>query len=329
MTYWLAGTYTHDMGGSALGILSLRGTSAGGLELGGVAVAADSPSYLAYDGSTVYAVAEGTGRVASYARDDAGLTFITDASSGGSAPCHLGVYGSTIVACNYVDGVVGVLESQPLSPEHSLTLVQSLSAEGGGPHAVQDGPHAHSSVQLADGTVLTADLGADRVHIHGLENGRLERRSSFALAPGTGPRDFALLPSGDLLLLAELSAELLLLRWNGSLSVVDRVNLPGAVPGDHAAGISVSNDSRHAFVALRGSNRIAVVTLGDSELSAVNSVSSGGDWPRHHVIDGDVLHVANQLSSTIASFRIDERGIPQLLETTSVPSPTFLLRVVS
>lgn len=321
MSVWLAGTYTDDMGGTADGILALRTTATGGLEVTGTAAHIASPSYLALDGTTVYAVAEGAGRLAAFALDGSTLAARGDASSGGDAPCHIGVYGSTIIVSNYVSGTLGVIAADPLA------LVQTLAAEGSGPHSAQDGPHAHSALRLDDGTVLAADLGADRIHVHTLHNGRLERTSSLELAPGTGPRDIVALPDGRLLVLAELSAELLLLRWNGSLSVVTRVALAGAAAGDHAAGISLSRDGRFVYVALRGSNRVSVIAIDGDDLSAVDSVSCAGDWPRHLVVEGDVLHVANQLSSTVTSFSIGSDGIPQLLETTAVPSPTFLLRV--
>ena len=321
MSIWLAGTYTEDMDGTAEGVLALRATDAGGLAVTGTAAVAASPSYLAIDGSTVYAVAEGAGRLASYTVDGASLTPVAETSAGGDAPCHIGVYGSTIVVSNYVSGTLGVVSAEPFE------LVQTLAAEGSGPHSAQDGPHAHSTVRLGDGIVLSADLGADRIHVHTLVDGRLERTASLELPAGTGPRDIVALPDGRLLVLAELGAELLLLRWSGTLSVVTSVALPGAIAGDHAAGISLSGDRRFAYVALRGSNRIAVIGLEGDELTAIDSVSCAGDWPRHHVLDGDVLHVANQLSSTVTSFRIGSDGIPMLLESNDVPSPTFLLRV--
>ena len=321
MSVWLAGTYTEDMGGTAEGILALRTTATGGLEVTGTAAPAASPSYLALDGTTVYAVAEGEGRLAAFALDGSTLTALGDTSAGGEAPCHIGVYGSAVIVSNYVSGTLGMIDAEPLD------LVQTLAAEGSGPHSAQDGPHAHSTLRLDDGTVLSADLGADRIHVHALGDGRLERTASLELPPGTGPRDIVALPDGRLLVLAELSARLLLLRWSGSLSVVTSVALAGAAEGDHAAGISLSRDGRFVYVALRGSNRVSVIAIDGDELTAVDSVSCAGDWPRHLVVEGDVLHVANQLSSTVTSFSIGSDGIPQLLETTAVPSPTFLLRV--
>ena len=55
-------------------------------------------------------------------------------------------------------------------------------------------------------------------------------------------------------------------------------------------------------------------------------MDSGGDWPRHLVVDGDFVHVANQRSSTVATFRIGVGGALTPVGTpVAVPSPTHLL----
>jgi len=317
MSTWLAGTYTADMDGTAQGILALASRPDGTLEVTGLAAVASSPSYLLADGDTVYAVSEAAGSVAAYTRSGDGLSLLATASAGGEAPCHLGLYGSTLVVSNYVSGTLGVLDTSPLA------LVQQLDATGSGPHHVQDGPHAHSTLQLADGRVLSADLGADRIHVHTLAGGSLERTASIELPGGTGPRDIVQLASSDLLVLAELGGAVLVL--NAALETLATVPIPGAEPGDHAAGISLWGE--YVYVALRGSDRIGVLRIVDGALEPVTSVSSEGNWPRHHAVDGSVLHVANQLSSTVASFELSDGGIPRLLaEPTPVASPTFLVR---
>ena len=311
---WLVGGYTADMQGSAAGILALRARANGSLEVDRLVTEATSPSYLAVSGQTLLAVSEATAELSAFSRS---FEHLGTASAGGDAPCHIGVYGSTVIVSNYVSGTLGVLSADP------LTLTQSLGGSGGGPHAVQDGPHAHSTVELADGRILSADLGADRLHVHSLADGRISRVSSVEVPAGTGPRDILQLPNGLILVLAELSLEVLVL--SPSLDLVATVPIPGATVGDHAAGLSVRGD--RVYTALRGSNRLGILAFVDGSLLGVDFVSSEGDWPRHHVIDGDVLHAANQLSSTVASFSLAGDGIPRLIAPpTAVPSPTFLLR---
>lgn len=324
-TTWFVGAYTADMGGGATGIAELSSCADGSLELARVAAIADSPSYLAVDGERLYAASEAAGRIDVFTRGANGSLDLTgSAPSGGSFPCHLTIAAGRLLVSNYGSGTIGVIDTE------SLELVQVLEGSGSGPHAVQDGPHAHATFLLDADTVLSADLGADEVHVHRLTADGLSRTQTLTLPGGTGPRDLVQHPSGVVLLLAELSLELIVLEYvGGLLSVVDSFAIPGAEAGDHAAGISLTGDARFAFVALRGSNRVAVLALSDDGRTAepVTSVSSGGEWPRHHAVDGEVLHVANQISHSVASFRIAKTGELSLISApTFVPSPTFLLR---
>jgi 6-phosphogluconolactonase (cycloisomerase 2 family) len=97
--------------------------------------------------------------------------------------------------------------------------------------------------------------------------------------------------------------------------------------GDHAAALAIDASGRFLYVGLRGSNRIAIARADD--LSPLASIPTGGDWPRHLWIADDLLYVANQLSSTVTSFRIHPgTGIPQpIAAPEDVPSPTYILPV--
>ena len=110
---------------------------------------------------------------------------------------------------NYLDGSIDVF---PLAPDGAIgELLQTLGAIGSGPNPGQDCPHAHSTPvlhsALREPTVLSADLGADRVHVHladrSLEGAALVRTETIALPPSTGPRDL-LHHQGRVILLGEL-----------------------------------------------------------------------------------------------------------------------------
>lgn len=325
MSTWFVGGYTADMGGSAEGIAVLESQDDGSLAHAGYAASALSPSYLLASGDTVFAASEGAARVEAFRRDGATLTHIGGADAGGLYPCHLGRFGDTIVAANYGDGTLGMLSAAP------VRLTATLAGEGSGPHAVQDGPHAHATFSLDDRTVFEADLGADRINIHVLNDGVVSRTGFFGLPPGTGPRDFRAHPSGYVYLLGELSLEVLVLSIDGDrITLVGSTPIPGATTGDHAAELSLSADGRFAFVGLRGSNLIATLAVSEDggTLTGVTATDCGGDWPRHHAVDGDLLHVANQRSSTVASFRIRGDGtLVPVGKAIPVASPTFLLRL--
>lgn len=321
--FWVGG-YGPDMGGSADGISVARSREDGSLEL--VSLASDlHSSYLVASGKHVYAAVEGRGEVASLRVEQGALVHDGTAASGGFAPCHLTVTGETLIAANYTSGSLGVVG---LTDGAVDALVQQLEGVGSGPREQQDGPHAHASLVIDDDTVVSLDLGSDAVVVHRLEGGRLSPVSTVAFPPGSGPRDIVRLPSNLFLVLGELNGHVYLCEWvDGEFSIVESVAVPGAVEGDNGAGLSLGADARFAYVGLRGTNLISVVSIDGRSLAGVGSVSCGGNWPRHTTVDGDLLHVANQRSSTIASFRLGDDGMPTLIaEPTAAPTPTFLLR---
>jgi 6-phosphogluconolactonase len=335
--FW-CGAYTQDMGGEAEGIGALLQREDGTLEYVGVAARTDSPSFLAQDprdARIVYAVSEATGRFEAYLRGNgAALTSLGVQQTGGAGPCHISVRpdaSAAIVAC-YGDGSVRLHRLDAHGVPQPLEQV--LAGEGSGPHPAQEGPHAHSSLILEEGVVLTTDLGADRVHVHTTDpsTGHLRRVDSLAFPGGTGPRHLRRHPSGLVYLVSEHSREVFVLEHRGAdVRIVSSTPVsPEQADDDTAAEITVTADGRFVHVGLRGSNRLSTLAVVEngSALVHVDDASCGGDWPRHHVIDRDLLHVANQLSSTVTTFRVDQAtGVPtQLGLAEPVPSPTYLLR---
>lgn len=322
---WVGG-YTDDMGGSALGIGRIRRGEDGRLDFAGLAAGIDSPSFLHRHGDVIYAVGEGNNTVSAFRVRDTELLFLGSQDTAGGSPCSLTIAGGFLVAACYADGVIDV---HPLAPNGSLLRTsQSLDDSGRGPHGAQERPHAHDAVQVDDRTVLTADLGTDRVHIHRLSADGLARVGAVQLPAGSGPRDLVVHPSGNVLLLAELSNEVFVLRGSGDgYEVAGSVALPGAERGDHAAGLALSSDGRFAFAGLRGSDLISVVSVGEDGvvLAPVTSVYCGGGWPRHLAVDGDELYVANQLSNSVSTFTVGDDGVPAFRGSIHVPSPAYLL----
>lgn len=303
MTDWLIGGYGADMGGEAVGIRRAVSDPGGGFALGDVAAELPSPSWIAVAGDRVYAALEGTGELAVLTTS---LELIERVPAGGTLPCHIGVAGSTAIVACYGDGTVAV------HPDGGP--VRMLA--GAGPD-----PHAHH-VLVQDERILTLDLGDDALHVHDLEMTRL---ATVQLPQGTGPRDLLALPDGRLVVLGEHSGELLLLA--PVLEIVQRERLTGFEEGDQAAGLALVH-GRYIAAGVRGSNRLSMTALTDAGLAPIASVPTAGDWPRHLVADGAFVHVANQLSSSVATFAIDADGIPQLVgEPVAVPSPTCLAAV--
>lgn len=304
--------------GSGIGVLRARDDN-GGAEFAGRVIETSSPSFLARKSDVLYAVDEGGSHVSAFRATQNSLILLGSQGSSGNLPCHLTAHDDWLFVSNYGSGSIDLF---PIGPRGELgPLAQTLHGSGSGPHEAQDGPHAHSTLVVGD-TVLSTDLGTDQVHVHRWSGGVLERTSSIALPNGTGPRDLALVRE-RVLVLGELSQEVFELA-DGAV-VASTPVVQKRVPTDRAAALVPDARGRFAYIALRGSNRIAVIDV--RTLAPVFDIGCGGDWPRHLAISGDTLYVANERSNTVTSFVIDaENGIISPIgEPEEVPSPTFLL----
>lgn len=311
--FWVGG-YTPSMdGGTAGGIGVAKERPDGSLEFLGLAAEASSPSYLAHgavDG-ILYAVDEAGARIEVFRRVGAqSLEHLGGAATSGALPCQLTVSGDRLLVCNYGSGTVDVfaLEADGALGER----VQTLPGDGAD-------PHAHATLQFGE-DILSADLGSDRVYAHRWAGGLLDRTGFATFPAGTGPRDFLALDR--VYLLGELDGSLHAIGAGGALEARGAV-VADWVEGDHAAALASDASGRHLYAGLRGSDRVAVATSAD--LGPLTTIPTGGSWPRHLMVHDGVLHVANQLSSTVTSFRIEPTGIPAPIGSEPVPSPTFLL----
>jgi 6-phosphogluconolactonase len=336
------GGYTGDKGGTAEGIVLLRRDPASGvLTRLGVAARTPSPSFLAQHPTLpiLYAVNEldADGTVSAFTvAGDGGLTPLSVQSTGGSDPAHLSVTpdGRFLLVANYSSGSVAVL---PLDPEGTPgERSDLLDLAGSGPDAErQEGPHAHMVLPDRDG-VLIADLGTDRVWRARLDpvSGRLGMLAPAVTAkPGTGPRHLRLAPHGTMLLVGELAGNLSWYRpaADGSLELAGEVASSTQTGPNYPSEITMGPDGRFVYVANRGPNTVAVFDWDGERATPVAEIPTGGDWPRHMILFGDHLYVANQLSHSVTTFRIDaDSGVPVPQgEPTAEASPTCLLRWTS
>jgi 6-phosphogluconolactonase (cycloisomerase 2 family) len=265
---------------------------------------------------------------------DATLTPWGSWPTGGALPCHLTVApgaGHLLVA-NYGTGsIASIALDADGRPGYLADLVVHQGA-GKDPER-QEAPHAHQVIATAD-AVFVVDLGIDSILRYRLDptNGTLGSGEPAAvLPPGTGPRYLAMAPSGLVYLVAELAGTVTVLRpgparWEELGSVPTSTS-----PVDTLASeIAVSPDGRWLYVANREPGTISVFSLGDELPTMVGEVHTGGSWPRHFVLVEPHLYVANQLSHTVAVFRVDPTtGIPSPTgDVLATPSPTCLLPVM-
>lgn len=185
---------------------------------------------------------------------------------------------------------------------------------------------------LPDGRILTTDLGLDVVRIwrHDPLQGLV--RAGFVTLPyESGPRHLALHHDGRVLVVTEYSVEVFTLAPNeeGGFDIVHSTPAieGGRGEGDTAAHIELSADSTRAYVGVRGSNRIAVLTVDDDGAHPVEATPSGGDWPRHHLVHDGLLRVAHERSNEVTTFALDAATglIGEPLDSLEVGSPTCLV----
>lgn len=318
------GSYTADRNGNGEGIGALNVDADGELTSLGLAVAANSPSFLAVHPTlpVLYAVAEEGKMVRAYRRSGAAeLEEMGQSWPAGEAACHVAAdpQGRFIVVTCWGDGQVILYEL-----DHDGAMTSRTSAEAAvDPH--QAGPtdeprpsRAHSSIMLPDGRVMTTDLGHDLVRVWRYEPGQgLLPDHQVILPRGSGPRHMVRHPSGTVFIDTEYSIEVAVVRAEPQgvyeLTAMVPASVNKAFDGDSAAEIAMSPDGRFVYVGVRGSNRICVLKVGGqgTELTPLADVPSGGDRPRHHLVRDGWLFVAHEGSNDVLSFRLDpETGLP-------------------
>jgi len=329
------GSYTADAGGNGEGIGALRARPDGALESLGLAVACESPSFLAVHPTlpVVYAVHEHARTVRAYRRTGAaGLEPFGRPWSAGAAACHVAIdpRGHFLVVACWSDGQVLLYEL-----DHDGDITSRTAADRSqDPYGAGRPSRAHATLMLQDGRIMTTDLGHDVLRLWDYVPGEGLRAVQQVILPkDSGPRHLVQHPGGTVFVVTEYSIEAAAVRAGAdgrfALAAIGPAGVEEASDGDAAAEIALSPDGRHAYVGVRGSNRICTLRIGNDGtlLEPVADTPSGGNWPRHHLLRDGWLHVAHERSNDVVTFRLDpESGLPAgpagRLET---GSPTALI----
>ena len=138
--------------------------------------------------------------------------------------------------------------------------------------------------------------------------------------------------NGNVFVVSEYSVEVFIVRPEaGTFELVFRgpATSAGSLPDDSGAEICLGFQGAYAYVGVRGSNIISVLEVGaeGTELAPVKDTPSGGNWPRHHLVRGNWLHVAHERSDNVATFALDAlTGCPgEVVHDLQTPSPTALV----
>ena len=350
------GTYT-DKGSK--GIYAYRFDPASG-ELGDIGLAAttENPSFLAVapDNGYLYALNEinkfnggQAGAVTTFALDRTSgkLTQLQQVSSLGPGPAHLSLdrAGKFVLVANYDGGSIavfpiekgGTLGTRTAFVQHSGSSVNKDR---------QAGPHAHEIQATADNKfVLVADLGLDELFVYRFDaktGGLSPANPPFVkVAPGSGPRHFALAPNGKFVYLVnEMSSTVIVYSFDalsGRLTALQTIStLPSDFKGENTtAEIVTDADGKFLYASNRGDDSIAIFAIDQKtgKLSPVDRVKTGGQEPRHFTFDptGKWLFAENQNSNDIRLFQVDTKSgrLTPTSHTIQVNSPVCVVFVPS
>lgn len=290
----------------------------------------NNPSFLAWTGSFLFAVNEGSNEVQAFsiAKSTGALMFLNKVSSSGGGPAFVSVDGSgkNILVANYGGGTVAVF---PIGADGKI----GAKTSGDSP-----GPKAHSI--LADPTnkfVFAPVLGADAVFQYTFNSatGTITPNGKASTATGAGPRHIAFHPTQPYAFVVnELNSTVMSFKieTSGTLSSQQTLStLPMGFSGSNTgADIHVHPSGKFVYTSNRGHDSIAMFSIdGAGKLTSIGHEPTGGKTPRNFHVYGDLMLVANQQSNNVVTFRIGADGKLTKLKTVSTMGPPSFVGVVN
>ncbi|GCE23859.1 lactonase family protein [Dictyobacter kobayashii] len=306
-----------------------------------------NPSFLTVnaDQTRLYAVSETTqqpGSVVSYVLDahKGQLTPINEQSTNGGAPCHIAIAdkGNFLVLPNYIGGSICLY---PIQPDGSIgNRAYEVQHHGSSINPDrQDTPHPHSTnVDPSGKFIFVPDLGLDKIVTYEIdrEAKQLILQGETAVKPGSGPRHFVFHPQHNYAyVINEISSTIIAFTYDPELQTLAAIQTVGTLPADYqgvntAAEVLIHPSGQFLYGSNRGHDSIVVFALNPTtgQLTYVEHVSTQGKGPRNFALtpDGAMLLVANQDSSNIVSYRIDQQTgkLTATGESLEIPHPVCL-----
>ena len=276
-----------------------------------------NPSYMAVDGSRVYAVSEMPDESASvwaWRYGGNGFELLNSQPTGlpgkGEDPCYVSTNGTLLAVANYTGGTLGVYR---LKADGRIAPLDSLlvSATGGPDLSRQETPHVHCAVFSPDGKhLLFSEFSADEIGSLDLVGTGVEGyRRAAALPADFGPRHLLFDASGKhLYVIGELSGDIAVFDYASGTLRMKQVVKADRVDARGAADIHFSPDGRFLYASLRLQNDgIAVFSVaGDGTLTEAGYRLTG-PHPRNFNItpDGRWVLVACRDNDSIEIYRRD------------------------
>lgn len=256
-----------------------------------------SPTYLAFDQfNHLYSVGavQNQGGIAAFDKD---FQLLNHVVTEGAPLCYVAVDEprNLVYGANYHKGQVLVYQRHS---DGSLSLLDSDTHHGSGPHANQTTAHVHYADLTPDNYLITCDLGTDEVITYDIAtNGSLKKLDSYTSTAGAGPRHIVFHPYYKIAyLICELNStvEVLIYDGLGQFELLQTIStLPTDCKEENAtAAIRLSSDGKFLYASNRGHDSIAVYQiLADGSLSLVEVTTTNGKTPRDFIITPDEAYL--------------------------------------
>ncbi|MBR1706880.1 MAG: lactonase family protein [Bacteroidales bacterium] len=297
-----------------------------------------NPSFLAVDGTRVYAVSEmpdATAAVYAWRFGGGGFDLLgaqpTGLPQGGEDPCYVSTDGSFLAVANYSGGSLGVYR---LRPGGGIAPLDSLLYSGtGGPDLLrQDVPHVHCAVFTPEGKhLLFSEFSSDEIGMLDVYAGGVRNyRRAARLHPDYGPRHLLFDAAGrHLYVIGELSGDITVFDY--AAGVLEERQVVRADPMDArgAADLHLSPDGKFLYASLRlGNDGIAIFFVAPDGTLAPAGYQHTGMHPRNFTLspDGRWLLVACRDEDAVEVYQRNA-GTGQLADTgrrIRVEKPVFV-----
>lgn len=273
-----------------------------------------NPSFLAVEGSKVYAVSEmpdSTAAVYAWHYGGNGFECLGSQPTGlpqnGEDPCYVATDGRLLSVANYSGGTLALYRLKKgggIGPLDSLIV----SGTGGPDLSRQDKPHVHCTVFTPDGKhLLFSEFSADAIGSVDITGRISNYRIAARLPADFGPRHLLFdAPGTHLYVIGELSGDVAVFDYrDGQLSLRQVVKADQA-DARGAADIHLSPDGKFLYASLRLRNDgIAVFSVAPDGSLTLQGYRHTGPHPRNFAITEDWAIVACRDSDEIEIYRRD------------------------
>lgn len=301
----------------------------------------ENPSYLLLNKrqDRLYCIHGDRSEISAFAIDPfcGSLRFINQVSTGGANPVHLAFDSSEqyIMVSNHISSSVALIATDPETGglKGRSDLFEILDKPG--PHRIeQPFSKPHANPLHTNGRFYVPDKGTDLILSFAIEAGKFVAKDLYktSLREGSGPRHMVFHPHLNMAYCVnELDSTMttLAIKANGELTVVQTLPTVHAQFTDfnRAAGITINSTGTKLFTSNRGEDSVSVFNVDTQGLPRYSySLTTAGKTPRFIDVDTALgyLHVANEDSDTLTSFKINENNA-ECIHTLSTPSPVCVV----